>query len=374
MVEIRRGSFSGFFDECREKELYCFGSGYQAEWLAEEMTGVAVAEQIIAFIDNDRNKEGTLKELDHCNIPIISFQTFLERKTDRTVVLVTSMYFADIINQMDGEERLNGMVCYADFLLENRSENSEHKELFVRTKEQVIPKVIHYCWFGKSPIPKEYEAYMDSWRRYCPEYEILRWDEHNYDISKNKFMRQAWDCKKWAFVSDYARLDIVYENGGIYLDTDVELIQNLDPLLYNNMYCGFEQGNLVSTGLGFGAVRGFDHLKKMRDCYADVDFINQDGSFNEKTCPIYNTEYLVGLGMKRNGRTQNVDGITVYSRETLAPESFSGWRTDFTKNTYSVHHYHATWRGTEWREQMKRKNEAIFRRVGISHDHDKRSN
>ena len=118
----------------------------------------------------------------------------------------------------------------------------------------MIPKVIHYCWFGGNPLPPDARRCIASWKKHCPDYEIRQWNETNFDISAHPFMRAAWEAKAWAFVSDYARLQVVYTHGGIYLDTDVELKQSLDGLLAHSCYVGLQQvGPLVATGLGFGA-------------------------------------------------------------------------------------------------------------------------
>ena len=123
----------------------------------------------------------------------------------------------------------------------------------------MIPKIIHYCWFGGTEIPEADQKCMASWRKYCPDYTIMRWDESNYDYTKNQYMREAYEAKKWGFVPDFARLDIVYTYGGIYLDTDVEIIRNIDDLLVNSAYMGFESGGAaVNPGLGFGAEKDTD--------------------------------------------------------------------------------------------------------------------
>ena len=130
----------------------------------------------------------------------------------------------------------------------------------------MIPKIIHYCWFGGNEIPEHDKKCIESWKKYCPDYKIIRWDESNYDYKKNSYMREAYEAKKWGFVPDYARLDIVYEHGGIYLDTDVELVKNIDELLEHKAYMGFEVGGeFVSPGLGFGAEKNFPLFKKMME-------------------------------------------------------------------------------------------------------------
>ena len=119
----------------------------------------------------------------------------------------------------------------------------------------MIPKIIHYCWFGRNPLPKTAEKCIRSWKKYCPDYEIIRWDESNFDVNCNEYCREMYEQEKWAFLTDYVRLRVVYENGGIYLDTDVEVIKPLDDLLHNSAYMGLETTDKVATGLGFGAER-----------------------------------------------------------------------------------------------------------------------
>ena len=119
----------------------------------------------------------------------------------------------------------------------------------------MIPKIIHYCWFGRNPLPKTAEKCIRSWKKCCPDYEIIRWDESNFDVNCNEYCREMYEQEKWAFLTDYVRLRVVYENGGIYLDTDVEVIKPLDDLLHNSAYMGLETTDKVNTGLGFGAER-----------------------------------------------------------------------------------------------------------------------
>lgn len=120
----------------------------------------------------------------------------------------------------------------------------------------MIPKKIHYCWFGRNPLPELAVRCIESWKKYCPDYEIIEWNEDNYDINKISYVKEAYQARKWAFVTDYVRLDVVNQYGGIYLDTDVELLKSLDPLLKYKSFFGMEEGKFIATGLGFGAEKG----------------------------------------------------------------------------------------------------------------------
>lgn len=141
-----------------------------------------------------------------------------------------------------------------------------------------IPKVLHYCWFGGAPKPKNIQNCIRSWKKYCPDYEIIEWNEQNFDVSQSLYTRQAYDARRWAFVADYARLKILYEQGGIYMDTDVELLRPLDDLLAYPAFFGFQHNNEVATGLSFGAEAHSPVVKALLDDYDSLPFLLPDGS------------------------------------------------------------------------------------------------
>lgn len=209
----------------------------------------------------------------------------------------------------------------------------------------MIPKIIHFCWFGGKKIPKEYKRYIASWKRYCPDYKIYCWTEKKYNIRKNKFMEEAYKNKKWGFVPDYARLDIIYHYGGIYLDTDVEVLRNLDDLLENKMFAGLEKGNSVALGLGFGAEKGHPFIKELRDRYNNMEFVIDGDEVKVAAAPRVQTpmfENRYNTKFKSN-RTYYFDDCTVYAQEYFCPESFPDGNVNITNNTYSWHHYSASW-------------------------------
>lgn len=217
----------------------------------------------------------------------------------------------------------------------------------------MIPKKIHYCWVGGNPIPEEDRACIDSWSKFCPDYEIIEWNESNYDFSKCTYMKQAYEAKMWGFVPDYARLDIIYREGGIYLDTDVEMIRNLDDFLEYEAFMGFENRTGVALGLGFGAKSGNPVIKQMRDMYEDISFYREDHSLNLVVSPVYSTEILKSYGLKANGKRQTVGNIEIFPPEYFAPLSYSDNRLRITENTYSIHWYHASWKTPQQRRQAR---------------------
>ena len=197
---------------------------------------------------------------------------------------------------------------------------------------------------GGNPLPKEARRCIRSWKKYCPDYKIVQWNEKNFDVFQNRYTSQAYQAGKWAFISDYARLKILYEHGGIYLDTDVELLKSLDPLLHLEGYMGFENDKLVASGLGFGATKGAPFLKKLLDDYEDIPFIQEDGTPDMTPCTYRTTWKLqeFGLSLPPNG-IQKICGFTIFPRDYFCPMDYYSGITQKTKNTYSIHHYEASW-------------------------------
>lgn len=207
----------------------------------------------------------------------------------------------------------------------------------------MIPKVIHYCWFGKGKYSENIKKCISSWKKHCPDYEIICWNEDNYDIHKNKYVEQAYEKKMWAFVSDYVRADIVYHYGGIYLDTDVELLKSLDKLLGCEMFVGMESKDFLNFGLGFGARKGHPYLKEIMAYYETREFVRDNGKMNLKTCPVIQTEILVRHGLKKENKYQKLEKCVVYPSEVFSPKSFQTGKTHITNRTVSIHHYDMSW-------------------------------
>lgn len=213
----------------------------------------------------------------------------------------------------------------------------------------MIPKTIHYCWFGRNPKPKLAEKCIKSWKRCCRGYEIIEWNEGNFDIqSAPLYVRQAYDAKKWAFVTDYVRLKVIYDYGGIYLDTDVELLKNLDYLLRCHAYFGFEDGRHIATGLGFGSEKGMPILLELLMDYDSLSFYLSDGTVNSITCPILNTSVFLRHGLKQDNSYQVLQGdIHILPSHVLCPINYQTGEKRITKETISIHWFAASWHTAE---------------------------
>ena len=214
----------------------------------------------------------------------------------------------------------------------------------------MIPKIIHYCWFGGNPLPEDVVKCIDSWKKHCPDFEIKRWDESNYDVNAHVYTKEAYEAKKWAFVSDFARLDIIYNNGGVYLDTDVKIVRPLDDkLLCDDCFLAIEQpSHLIATGLGFGAVKGSAAIKEMLDEYDGVNFRLAKDIYDQTPCPTRNTKPFLKYGFTRSiDSPVMMGGARLYPPEYFCPYERKQGTLEVTDNTYSIHQYKGSWAGLE---------------------------
>lgn len=208
----------------------------------------------------------------------------------------------------------------------------------------MIPKIIHYCWFGGTPLSEDARACIDSWRRHCPDYEIREWNESNFDVHENTYCREAYEAKKWAFVADYVRLWVVLHYGGIYMDTDVEVVRSMDSLLGHTVFMGFESDHAVSLGT-FGAEKGNSLIREFLSAYDMRRFCQPDGGFDMTTNLRIVTPILVHqYGLRLDGKEQSLrEGVVVYPTEVfIAKDYYTGWIL-CDESTFSIHHYAASW-------------------------------
>lgn len=212
----------------------------------------------------------------------------------------------------------------------------------------MIPKILHYIWLGGNPLPEKVVACMETWKKYCPEYEIKRWDESNLNLDMCKYARQAYDAKKYAFASDFFRFYVLKEFGGIYLDVDVELLKSLDDLLDQKCFMGFEcygKQKSVNPGLIAGSEKNGKVVTDMYNNYLKDNFLFKDGTINYETVCTKTTNYLIeNYQLEINDEVQNLKDVTIYPSEYFCPINGETKVEEFlTENTYSRHIYLASW-------------------------------
>ena len=223
----------------------------------------------------------------------------------------------------------------------------------------MIPKIIHYCWFGGNEKPDKAKKCIDSWRTQCPDYEIREWNEGNIALEHcPRYVQDAYAAKKYAYVTDYVRLKVLYDCGGFYMDTDVELLKSLDPFRGDAGVIGFENNEFVNSGQMLAAEAGHPILTEMMECYDDISFWKEDGSIYLLGCPHVNTDVLVRHGLEKNGREQTVGGFHVYPADWFNPLDSETGELKKTNNTVSIHWYSMSWIPAWRRARVK-----IMRRV-----------
>ena len=207
-----------------------------------------------------------------------------------------------------------------------------------------IPKVIHYCWFGRNKLPKLARKCIKSWKKYLPDYEIIEWNESNYDISKNRYMREAYEAKKWGFVPDYARLDIIQKYGGFYLDTDVELIKCLDEYRKYPCFFGVEKPDKAALGLGFGAEPGNSIITEMLQQYDEMSFLKDDGTYDLTPSPEFQTKIMNKYGVYVVECIKQIDNkCYIFPKDYFNPYNMDSGLIEVSENTVSIHHYAGSW-------------------------------
>lgn len=330
------------------KNIVCFGSGKAFDKILEIFEETSLRLKILYIVENDAVKWGTTKTVQNLRVPLVSPDYFLSQNKNEILCLITLKDYEAILEQyLNVKDCINlRAIWHRDIMQEYCTRKFDEAKIPIilrRSDEILIPKVIHYCWFGKADIPYENRVWMESWEKYCPDYKIVQWNEDNYDITKNQYMLEAYQAKKWGFATDYARLDIVYQHGGIYLDTDVELIKSLDELLYQPAFIGWEDGLRVNTGLGFGAVKKFNLLKEMRDYYDKLNFIKEDNSQDLTACPTFQTRVLQKHGLKKNGEYQIIEDISILPVTYLCGKPSYVLRDTRTEYTFGIHHFQSSW-------------------------------
>ena len=321
-----------YFEKLKTKDIICWGNGkhyrnitypfLQKSGLIKNLKGFADA--------SDKEK---LAQIDR----------------DKTVILIAVTGYDEILGQLKADERLSGFEAVPSIYLEALYEDmlllSVKKPPLNYRKEDkpVIPKLIHAIWFSGDPMPDLYLRCLESWKKYAPDYEIKIWNMETYKPDRCLFFEQAIEHKNWAFASDYARADLLYRYGGIYMDLDVEMLRPVDDLLYNDAYMSFESLDRIECGSGMGSRPGHPIIKEICESYEKRPYLKEDGTWDNSTCPVRYTQVIEKHGLKKDGGFQFVEDITVYPFEVLTGKSFDTGIIYSSDLSYTVHHHNGSW-------------------------------
>lgn len=331
-----------FLEFLSSRKVFCFGAGIQGERMGEFLVDAGLGAQLLGYIDNYKAGTGSCVAVDDCQYPILSLDEALQQLGEDTFILITAYHFEEIYAQLaaaDPEDRI-AVTSYAE-ISEQVFRQSDYPAVCRDYDTPVIPKVIHYVWVGGEK-PLAVRENIAAWHRLCPDYEIVEWNEHNYDMGKCAYLKEAYESGLYGYVPDYLRLDVVYEQGGIYLDTDIELLRNLDDLLYQDAF-GCVDGTLTwNAGSGFGARPRMEILRVCRDYYQNRHFRNEDGTIDRRSCNSHQYETLRARGYRITGEFSCLDGMNIY------PMIFQGYNylmnSEYvTDKTYWIHHGNLSW-------------------------------
>lgn len=336
MLQIKQNTLENIFT--LYPKIVLFGAGSLTDNMFRAYKDFAFEEKVDYILDNDPGKDGKKILVNGKEVNLISVESFSRLGYKDYALLIMPVFMLDIVKQLDKMKEFDGVTTYIYPFLMSRHSSGQFP--IRHTQKPQIPKTIHYCWFGGNPLPEKYKRNIESWRKHCPDYEIVEWNESNYDVKKNRFMRQAYEKKRWEYVSDYARKDIIFQYGGLYFDTDVEFIRPIDDLLYHEFFIGRDDVANIASGAGFGAAKGNDLMKAFRDDYDKYMFVDSSGRIVGKVCGIYETAFFVKYGYQPNNKIQILDGeCTVFPKEVLCPISWIGMPDRYTENTLTVHKY-----------------------------------
>lgn len=360
---LRNGTAAEFFGHIAGKKLFIYGAGKNAHELFHKYKGELAEADICAIIDNNPLKKQLGVDFSGRILPIVSENEFIKLTLDekKTALLITMGDFWGALSSLDSELSLSLLSCYIYPLIRMAEKDKGIYEEKIpqgslkSVGDFLIPPIIHYCWFGRSEMPMMVKECIESWKKFCPDFEIRLWNEDNYDVAQNPYMLAAYKDKKWAYVSDYARVDVVNRYGGIYLDTDVEVLRPLDMLLREKAFAGFESAADVAFGLGFGARANNPILCDLLKLYDNLPW---DGG--KIACPIYQSEILAKHGMIRKNSFQRLENMTILPVRYLSPMSVNSGRKHHCPDSFAIHHYAASWLNDTAKQWTELKRRAVY--------------
>lgn len=341
-MKIAGNTFDDFINSSRQKKVIAFGASVFLSVMAENYAELQLDECIDYIVDNAQSKWNTVFCVCGKEKMVYGVEHLLSEEPGKIAILIAADRYAyDIYEQLEKMESLEDVdvFCLPLMIAQRKDDNSFS---FQEVQKEYIPKKIHCFWLGNDELDDMAKRCIESWKKYCPDYEICLWTKNNYDVTKNAYMHKAYKNKRWAVASDYARLDVLYQEGGIYFDLDLELIRNIDVLLGNRFFAGF--GPIRDVELAaFGAEKGNLLIKEMLLEYENMDFDPDNVVGIQDVQPIFMARFLRRKGFKIDGKYQMLNGHTLYPREVFSARNwFTGEETPVDVSL-GLHHCAANW-------------------------------
>jgi len=296
----------------------------------------------------DSNDDINEIQVDDIHLPVFGWNNGIDKICDSDVIVITPSLFEELEERLSSISSLKNNEVHLYIIMKalqwdmDRTKASNVPFMITSGTENKIPKRIHYFWFSGDPYPEKVKKCIDSWHKYCPEYEFIEWNLKNYQTD-NEFCNQALQNSDWAFASDFGRCDVLYRYGGIYLDIDVEIMKPLDELLYDEGFMCFESELGVDPGSGMGAIPKHHIMKEICDKYYNASYYNSDGTVNHPNIIHMYTDVLEKYGLSLNAQYQKVEGMAIYPPLVMSPYSYMTGRTQEYDKTYAIHHWVSAW-------------------------------
>lgn len=355
-------TYHDFVKKTAEKKVIIFGASSLWHYYLKIFPdfGAEVGKRTLFVVDNDLAKQGTCSEIAGRLIEIKKTDELLKQDNFVILIAVSMAYQVEICDQLISMELAEETECYSLPLMiygKNKADNSCVEPYFSLHGDKQIPAKIHSFWFSREKKPDIYKKCIESWHKYCPDFEIIEWNSDTYDISKNRYMKQAYESRKWAFVSDYARLDVILEHGGIYLDMDVELTAPIDRLRNATAFFCRQEDGFVELGSGFGAMSGNRLIKEMLDVYRGAEFVDSRGVMDITPQPERLSRVLERNNIRICHDSQVINDMIFLSNEYIVCD-FRPETMGRLESKLGIHWHNAGWHNEKDKYVIKKSIEA----------------
>lgn len=355
-MKINNMPIEQFIEYIQNKKIYIYGVGDFYKRLTQKIIYKDIHKNVDGYIDNGR--VGEKINVFNCQYDIQGIHC-MKRIEKGVILLCSTKYLEEMFTQLDELKLPDSIECFIMPFIWAVTDGIDNLEIMNRLYGEnhnkiLIERKIHCFWFSGEKKPDKYQRCIDTWKKTCPNYQIIEWNADTYNWQKNVFMRQAFEKKKWAFVSDYARLDVIYNYGGIYLDMDVELLKDFEPLLQFEAFFNYGTRHMIELGSGFGAKRYNHFVGSLLKLYENEEFLDKDGipQTNKFVQPVWLNNSFYKEGFRLNGSMQLLKNMLLLPRRFYTPkDDILLCNCLQCKDTRGIHHFNSEWQPKEYLEQ-----------------------